>query len=106
MTFASAASPTVARASDSAASRASASIGSVMPKLSLGFCVPAIDWKTRSIGAPSSIASSCRVTCVSTQVCVGMSKRARTSSIACHRRVSACRSSEAGLTPMTASPAP
>ena len=43
-----------------------------MPKPRFAASVPAIDWNTRSTGAPASIARSVVVTCASTQVCVGM----------------------------------
>ena len=39
----------------------------------LAASVPAIDWNTRSTGAPRRIASICVVTCASTQLCVGIS---------------------------------
>ena len=35
--------------------------------------VPAIDWNTRSTGAPAAISCCVVVTCDSTQLCVGMS---------------------------------
>ena len=79
-------SPTVPRFSDSAAECASASRESEMPKLSLAFCVPAIDWKTRSSGTPASIARIWFVTCVSTHDCVGISSRWISSSSARHSR--------------------
>ncbi len=63
--------PTVPRLSDSAASRASPSSASEMPKLAFAFSVPAIDWNTRSTGAPFSTAAIVLVTCVSTHDCVG-----------------------------------
>ena len=44
-----------------------------MPKLLLAASVPAIDWNTRSTGAPRSIASIVVVTWVSMQDWVGMS---------------------------------
>ena len=51
----------------------------MMPKLGIGgFWVPAMDWKTRSTGAPRSMACRCVfVTWVSTQLWVGISKRSR-----------------------------
>ena len=77
-----------------------------MPKLLFAASLPAIDWNTRSTGAPLAISASVVVTCASTQVWVGMSSLARTSSSiassACARSVL----SVAGLMPMTASPAP
>lgn len=63
--------PTVPRFSDNAASRASPSRASEMPKLAFAFSVPAIDWNTRSTGAPFSIAAIVLVTCVSTHDWVG-----------------------------------
>ena len=44
-----------------------------MPKLRFAASVPAIDWNTRSTGAPRSIACSVVVTWASTQDCVGIS---------------------------------
>ncbi len=44
-----------------------------MPKLALAASVPAIDWNTRSSGAPRLIASMELVTWVSTQDWVGIS---------------------------------
>ena len=99
-------SPSLPRPSDSAASRASRSSASVTPKLALAASVPAIDWNTRSTGAPCSMAAICVVTCVSTQLCMGMSKRRRMSSSICHSRCMAASESPAGLMPTTASPAP
>ncbi len=43
-----------------------------MPKLLLAASVPAIDWNTRSIGAPRLIASMLVVTWVNTQDWVGI----------------------------------
>ena len=77
-----------------------------MPKLLFAASLPAIDWNTRSTGAPLAMSASVVVTCASTQVWVGMSSLPRTSSSiassACARSVL----SVAGLMPMTASPAP
>ena len=98
--------PGVQRPSESAASRASASSASETPKPALAASVPAIDWKTRSTGAPASIACSVLVTCVSTQLCVGMAWRAISASSRYSRSTSAGMLSPAGLTPITASPAP
>src|SRR5262245_28800884 len=99
-------SPTVPRLSASAAARASARSARSMPKLLFAASLPAIDWNTRSTGAPLAMSASVVVTCASTQVWVGMSSLARTSSSmassACARSVL----SVAGLMPMTASPAP
>ena len=44
-----------------------------MPKLVLAASVPAIDWNTRSTGAPGAISASVVVTWASTQLCVGIS---------------------------------
>ena len=60
------------RCSDSAAARASASSARSMPKPRLVASVPAIDWNTRSTGAPRSMACKVLVTWVSTQDWVGM----------------------------------
>ena len=49
-------SPSVPRFSDKAASRASASRERLTPKPALAASVPAMDWKTRSTGAPRSMA--------------------------------------------------
>ena len=65
-------SPTVPRPSDSAASRASSSKARLRPKLALAASVPAIDWNTRSTGAPRSMAAMVLVTWVSTHDWVGM----------------------------------
>ncbi|MNG31395.1 hypothetical protein D3C84_1171860 [compost metagenome] len=70
------------------------------------FSLPAIDWNTRSIGAPASMAWICVVTWVSTQLCMGISKCWRTSSIICHRRIRVGSESLAGLIPTVASPEP
>ena len=43
-----------------------------MPKLRLACSVPAIDWNTRSTGAPRSMASIVVVMCVRTQDWVGI----------------------------------
>jgi hypothetical protein len=43
-----------------------------MPKPALAASLPAIDWNTRSTGAPRSMIASALVTCVSTQLCAGM----------------------------------
>ena len=43
------------------------------PNAVLAPSVPAIDWNTRSTGAPSSISPIVVVMCESTQDCVGMS---------------------------------
>ena len=77
-----------------------------MPKLSLAASVPAIDWKTRSTGAPASMAARVVVTCARTQDWVGMEKRRRSSSIIASSAQVFSRLSLAGLTPITASPAP
>ena len=58
--------------------RLRSSSASVMPKPRLAASVPAMDWNTRSTGAPRLMASSVVVTCVSTQLCVGISWRAMT----------------------------
>ena len=58
-----------------------------MPKLLLAASVPAIDWNTRSTGAPLPIRSSVVVTCASTQLCVGMSSLVRISSSIDEQRV-------------------
>ena len=55
-------SPSVPRLSDSAASRASFSTARSMPKLLLAASLPAMDWKTRSTGAPCSMARKVVVT--------------------------------------------
>jgi len=99
-------SPNGPRPSDCAAARASARSARRTPKLSFAFCVPAIDWNTRSTGAPFSIASMVCVTCVSTHDCVGIAKRAMTSSASFNRSISTGRLSDTGLMPITASPAP
>ena len=65
--------PTVPRSSASAASCASRSSASVTPKPSLAASVPAIDWNTRSTGAPRSMISIDVVTWASTQLWVGIS---------------------------------
>ena len=49
-----------------------------MPKLALAPVVPAIDWNSRSTGAPARIASSCVVMWASTQVWVGTPRRSTT----------------------------
>ena len=69
--------------------------------------MPPIDWNTRSTGAPRSIARSVVVTCASTQVCVGIAaaRRGSSSSIRSSAIVPSTLS-VAGLTPITASPAP
>ena len=43
-----------------------------MPKPSFAAWLPAMDWKTRSVGAPCSISRTALVTWQSTQVWVGM----------------------------------
>ncbi len=98
--------PSVPRFSDRAASSASRSKACDTPKLSLVFCVPPMDWKTRSTGAPREIASICPVTWVRTQDWVGMSKRRMSSSIMRHSGRNADKPSPAGLMPITASPQP
>jgi hypothetical protein len=65
-------SPSVPRPSDRAAARASCSSDRSMPKLAFAAWVPAIDWNTRSTGAPRSIAAMVLVTWVSTQDWVGI----------------------------------
>ena len=99
-------SPMVPRPSASAALRASASMARSTPKLRLAASVPAIDWNTRSTGARFPIIASVLVTCVSTHDWVGISSREMTSSSRYTRSVSVSMLSLAGLTPMTASPAP
>ena len=94
------------RFSASAASRASRSNASDTPKDSFTPCVPPIDWNTRSTGAPRCIATMVVVTCDSTQVWVGMSKRSRTESSMRSSAITASTLSVAGFTPITASPAP
>jgi hypothetical protein len=64
-------SPSVPRRSDSAAACASSSSARLTPKLRLVPRCRRCDWNTRSTGAPSSMACSVFVTCVSTQVWVG-----------------------------------
>src|SRR5215212_7468833 len=54
--------PTVPRRSDSPASRASRNSARSTPKLRLAASVPAIDWNTRSTGAPCPINPSVVVT--------------------------------------------
>ncbi len=44
-----------------------------MPKELFSASEPPMDWNTRSMGAPREMASMEVVTCVSTQLCVGMS---------------------------------
>ena len=90
----------------SAASRASRSTARSMPKLRFAASVPAIDWNTRSTGAPCSIAWIWLVTWVSTHDWVGISKRWITSSTSRTMSVSGPSPSPAGLMPITASPAP
>ena len=77
-----------------------------MPKASLAFWLPAMDWKMRSAGAPWEMAAIWVVTCPRTQVWVGMEKRRLTSSN--RLKISPSRSVESvtGLSPSTASPAP
>ena len=65
-------SPSVPRCRASAASRASASSASVIPKARLAASVPPTDWKTRSTGAPRSMTWRVVVTWASTQDWVGM----------------------------------
>ena len=65
-------SPSVPRFKERAACIASESKDRLTPKDSLVFCVPPMDWKTRSTGAPASIARIWLVTCVSTQDWVGI----------------------------------
>ena len=77
-----------------------------MPKLRLAASVPAIDWKTRSTGAPLRISSSVVVTWASTQLWVGMSSLLRISSSIASSRCARAGLSVAGLMPITASPAP
>ncbi len=100
------ANPTVPRCNDIAASRASASRSRVTPNDRFVASVPAIDWNTRSTGAPSSMHRSVVVTWVSTHDCVGIAKRVITSSRISSRRRQCCGESSAGLMPMTASPHP
>ncbi len=78
----------------------------VMPKLRLAASVPAIDWNTRSTGAPASMAPRVVVTWARTQDWVGISKRRRSSSIIASSAQVFSRLSVAGLTPITASPPP
>jgi hypothetical protein len=68
--------------------------------------VPPIDWKTRSTGAPSRIASIWVVMCASTQLCVGIWKRMRARSTSCSSSTTVRSESETGLMPRTASPEP
>ena len=78
-----------------------------MPKLRLAASVPAIDWNTRSTGAPRSIASIVVVTWVSTQALgrnlVGVDDIVEHAAAA---RSTAGTLSVAGLMPITASPLP
>jgi hypothetical protein len=99
-------SPTVPRFSERPASSPSCSRSRVTPKLALAACVPAIDWNTRSTGAPRSISWIAVVTWVSTQDWVGISNRWIRSSISRVRSPSTFRLSLAGLMPITASPQP
>ena len=64
------------------------------------------DWKTRSTGAPCSMARKVVVTCASTQDCVGIAQRRRISSIIRNRSETVATLSVAGLMPITASPLP
>ena len=80
---------------------------SVTPNEALAASVPPIDWNTRSTGAPRAMASIVVVTWVSTQLCVGMSKRP--DDVVEHGEQIEDASpmlSVAGLMPMTASPQP
>ena len=65
-------SPTVPRRRLFVASQASSRMERLMPKLALAFSVPARDWKVRSTGTPRLISSMVLVTCVSTQLWVGI----------------------------------
>ena len=77
-----------------------------MPNDRLAASDPAIDWNTRSTGAPASIARSVVVRCASTHACVGTAKREISSSSIVSRSAVRCTLSVAGLMPMTASPQP
>ena len=85
---------------------ASSSSARSMPKDALAACVPAMDWNTRSTGAPCDMACMVLVTWVSTQVCVGISPRASTSASTWFSRTRSGTLSDTGLMPTTASPAP
>ena len=98
--------PRLPRLSESAASRASASSARFTPKLALAASVPAMDWNTRSTGAPRRTSSSVVVTWASTQDWVGMSSRQRSSSSISSSSRTRSGLSPAGLTPITASPLP
>ena len=76
------------------------------PKDRLVFSVPPIDWNTRSTGALASASRIALVTCVSTQLCVGISKRWITSSSMRSSASSTGMLSDTGLMPITASPEP
>ena len=93
--------PTVPRSNASAASCASRSSARLMPNPALAASVPAIDWNTRSTGAPFAIASIALVTWVSTQVCDrdGVAP-AGTSSSMCSSVVALATLSVAGLMPI------
>ncbi len=88
------------------ASHASSSRASETPKARLAASVPAMDWKTRSTGAPRSMARSAVVTWASTQDWIGAPVRRRSSSSISSRAVIASTLSVAGLMPITASPLP
>src|SRR5437868_6269874 len=85
---------------------ASSSSFRLTPKLLFAASVPAMDWKTRSTGAPASMARIVVVTCESTHDCVGIAYFSIRSAIICTSDVVAATLSVAGLTPIHASPLP
>ena len=78
----------------------------MIPNERLVASVPAIDWNTRSTGAPSSIARSVVVTWARTHDWVGISYCPISTSSMSSRRRLCCGESSAGLMPITASPQP